>query len=363
MANNLSYEDLEDRVRQLELEAEEYRRTQDVLQESEERYRSLVENLNDIIYCTDENAKVTYVSPRIESLSGYRPSEVVGRAFTDFVLPDDLPDRMRNFHKVVSGKGHGSEYRVLTKSNEIKWIATKASPLISKGRVSGVQGVLVDITERKLAEVELEKTVSLLRATLDATADGILVVNRQGGIESFNKMFSDMWQIPESISEIRNDNMALEFVLNQVLHPEAFLKKVLELYEQETAVSFDILEFKDGRIFERHSKPQWMGERVVGRVWSFRDVTERKRAEREREKLIEDLREALVQVKTLSGLLPICSSCKKVRDDQGYWKQIEAYIRDHSSARVSHGICPECAKQLYPDYAELMYPNFQGKVE
>lgn len=80
-----------------------------------------------------------------------------------------------------------------------------------------------------------------------------------------------------------------------------------------------------------------------------REVEERKRAEQEREEVIVQLREALSQVKRLSGLLPICASCKKVRDDQGYWTQIEAYIRDHSEAEFSHGICPECAKKLYPD--------------
>ena len=77
------------------------------------------------------------------------------------------------------------------------------------------------------------------------------------------------------------------------------------------------------------------------------DITEQKKAEQEREKLIRELREALEKVKTLSGLLPICASCKKIRDDKGYWNQIEAYIQDHSEAEFSHGICPECLDKLY----------------
>ncbi len=80
-----------------------------------------------------------------------------------------------------------------------------------------------------------------------------------------------------------------------------------------------------------------------------REIDERKRVEEEREKLIYELQEALNKVKTLSGLLPICASCKKVRDDSGYWNQIEVYIRDHSEADFSHSICPDCAKELYPD--------------
>ncbi|MES0349732.1 MAG: PAS domain-containing protein [Desulfobacteria bacterium] len=82
---------------------------------------------------------------------------------------------------------------------------------------------------------------------------------------------------------------------------------------------------------------------------SFLDITERKQAEEERERLIGELQEALAEVKTLSGLLPICASCKSIRDDQGYWQQIEAYIRDHSEAEFSHSVCPECARKLYPE--------------
>jgi methyl-accepting chemotaxis protein len=81
-----------------------------------------------------------------------------------------------------------------------------------------------------------------------------------------------------------------------------------------------------------------------------KEITERKRAEDEREKLIQELQKALAEVKTLSGLIPICASCKKIRDDKGYWNQIESYIRDHSEAEFSHGICPDCMKKLYPDF-------------
>jgi hypothetical protein len=79
------------------------------------------------------------------------------------------------------------------------------------------------------------------------------------------------------------------------------------------------------------------------------EVAEREKAEQEREQVIVKLQQALAQVKRLSGFLPICASCKKIRDDQGYWQQVEAYIRDHSEAEFSHGLCPECAKMLYPD--------------
>jgi len=87
----------------------------------------------------------------------------------------------------------------------------------------------------------------------------------------------------------------------------------------------------------------------VATLSSGMDITERKQVEAEREQLIKDLQEALAKVKLLRGMLPICASCKKVRDDKGYWRQIEAYIREHSEMEFSHGLCPECLKRLYPD--------------
>ena len=77
------------------------------------------------------------------------------------------------------------------------------------------------------------------------------------------------------------------------------------------------------------------------------EISEREKATAQKETLISELQKALSEVKTLSGLLPICASCKKIRDDQGYWNQIECYIREHSEAEFSHSICPDCAKQLY----------------
>jgi len=99
-----------------------------------------------------------------------------------------------------------------------------------------------------------------------------------------------------------------------------------------------------------------MAARLKGSYTSMaslqQEIMERKRIEEEREKLIKDLQEALARVKLLSGMLPVCSSCKKIRDDKGYWTQIEAYVRDHSEAEFSHGICPDCMKKLYPDFAD-----------
>lgn len=102
-----------------------------------------------------------------------------------------------------------------------------------------------------------------------------------------------------------------------------------------------------GKVVERDEEDHPL--RALG---THLDITRRKQAELDREKLIGELELALAEIKTLRGIIPICASCKKIRDDKGYWKQLETYLRDHSEARFSHGFCPECADRLLPGFAE-----------
>ena len=125
----------------------------------------------------------------------------------------------------------------------------------------------------------LQESASLHRATLESTADGILVVDRNGKVITFNRKFAEMWRIPETLLETKDDAQLLQFVFNQLKEPGQFLGKVQELYSKPEEESFDVLMFADGRVFERYSQPQRLGERIVGRVWSFRDVTIRKQME------------------------------------------------------------------------------------
>ncbi len=132
--------------------------------------------------------------------------------------------------------------------------------------------------ELGLANDALTASERLLRSTIESTADGILVVDREGKVLHANGRFAEMWRIPRKLLETRDDDRLLSFVLDQLSDPEAFLAKVRELY-QSSNESLDSLYFKDSRVFERYSRPLMGDDDIAGRVWSFRDITEQKRAE------------------------------------------------------------------------------------
>jgi len=134
---------------------------------------------------------------------------------------------------------------------------------------------------------DLSESLSLLRATLESTADGILVVDRQERVTSFNGRFAEIWGLPSDLLMQRRDEAMVKAVLIQLVDPESFMRRVRELYNHPTEESFDTLLFKDGRVVERYSRPQMIGERIVGRVWSFRDVTQSRRAEQSMEESLQ----------------------------------------------------------------------------
>ncbi len=224
----------------------------------------------------------SFASEGAEKILGYPIEQWLQPDFhLRLIHPQDSEQVLNCWRSVASeGLDKNHEFRAIDSHGQTIWFSNTVRVLKDdQSRRDKLSGLMVEITGLKRAEERLETSLSVLRATLESTADGILVIDKDGKITILNQRFIEMWRVPASIVASRDDSQALTFVLNQLIDPEGFLAKVRELYTQTDAESFDVLKFKDGRVFERYSRPQRIGGKSVGRVWTFRDVTGRERAE------------------------------------------------------------------------------------
>lgn len=220
-------------------------------------------------------------SDELSRIYGIEPGTFGGtvNAFLARVHPDDRVQfaeiAARSF---AQPRGFTREHRIVRSDGAVRLLYTRADFIHDEhGKPLRLIGTCWDVTEKRTTDESLADAVWLLRATLEATADGLIVVDRVGKITAYNDQFLKLWHIPPELASQRRDDLLLEFVLEQLTDPEGFLRNVHHLYAQPERESFDVLAFKDGRVFERLSRPQRVEGEVVGRVWSFRDVSERER--------------------------------------------------------------------------------------
>ena len=255
------------------------KRAEEAQRASENKYRELVENHNEVIFSVDAVGEIQYISPAITSITGYTQEEVTGRNLFDFFSPEERDRYAAQMRQTMESGSSIGEFVITIKNKSSKWIRASSRCVMEDGKITGIMGIMSDITDRWQVEKEKEQMISLQRATIESTTDGILVISQTGKITDFNDRFTRMWRIPDSVLAARDDAQTLRFVLDQLLDPQEFLTKVNELYAAPERESFDLLQFKDGRCFERYSQPQLLSGRPVGRVWSFRDISERVQTE------------------------------------------------------------------------------------
>ena len=201
------------------------------------------------------------------------------QALCDRILPVDLP----RFERTVSAALHGPEpcaleHGIVRPDGARRVLNTNVIVIVDDAkRPVKMIGASLDLTEWSDTKASLERSVSLLEATFESTADGILVVDVDGKVIAYNRRFSTLWNLPEALVDQRDDDALLAYVLEQLEDPDAFLRGVRGLYTRREVESLETLHFKDGRVFERYSRPQRVDGKVVGRVWSFRDVSDRDR--------------------------------------------------------------------------------------
>jgi diguanylate cyclase (GGDEF)-like protein/PAS domain S-box-containing protein len=260
------------------------RRQYELVHDHDSRLRSLVQNSAAITMLVSPDGCIESVSGALTRLLGQDPEMVEGRPLAELVATEDHPALAEAFERASRGATVAGPVNVtvslLRHGNtgslpfELAFVNLVDDPTVGGYVVTGH-----DITERRAADAELQKALWMLTATLDATADGIMVVDNDGRIVSFNRRLTEMWNVPESLPAMRDRHSLARFVSSQLVNPDSYLASVEEVYEGGPTESHDVLEFTDGRVFERVSKPQVIEGEVIGRVWSFRDVTDRKQLE------------------------------------------------------------------------------------
>lgn len=213
------------------------------------------------------------VSSNFAQLFGYEPAEMVGMSLLELLSPKSY----KQASQMISAASNTVCETIFLKRDGTAFPADVRSKFVFwEGRLVQVKAVR-DLTERKLLAAELERSRSLLHATLEATADGILAVTTAGEMISYNEKLVQMWGIYEEVRNSMDRTLRLAFLTKQVKDPRAFLQRVKEFYSDAESEGCDILEFKDGRSFERYTQPIRVGQNIIGRVWRFRDITSREK--------------------------------------------------------------------------------------
>ncbi len=300
----------------------ERKRIEAAIAASEKRARLLIQGISEIIALLDEDGTVRFISPQAQRTLGLNPSEVKGSTVFDFLHPQDRERATAEFAKTISEPGEAVPSMVRLRNKEGQWVPFEviANNQLRDPDVKGIiftardlrfrleaeqsvrranadfdrqveqrtmdlakanAALRIENQERRYAQTQLEHSVSLLNSTLESTVDGILVISNGGRVSSCNQKFLDMWHIPRiAVAGLRNEDL-LASVAPQLEMPEEFLDDLETMQVKSDTVGFKLLTLKDGRIFERYSQPQRVDGAIVGRVWSFRDVTQARRLEDE----------------------------------------------------------------------------------
>ena len=315
---------------------------------------ALLEYVPDAVVVTDRFEAIVFANAQAEKMFGYSRFELLGKN-----LETLIPERFRRNHK-AQHEGYFKKPKVRPMSSRQDLyglnvggrefpVEISLSPFETKEGTLAIAAIR-DVSERKRTEDALRSRVKELadfKSALDEHAI-LAITNAKGVITYANDKFCTISKY--SREELLGQDHRL---INSGQHSKEFWRNVWQTVSNGRVWKGEVRNrAKDGSFY-------WVDATIVpflddagkpNQYLAIRtEITARKTVEEEREKLISELKGALAEVKTLSGLLPICCTCKKVRDDSGYWNQIESYISSHSGAAFSHGYCPDCIKALYEE--------------
>ncbi len=330
---------------------------EEALLQSEQRYKSIVDNIP---------TGIAVISPEMEILSlnnqmkEWFPNAAVSERPVCFKVFNTPPRETicpycithltledGRVHETITDTPAGdniTNYRVLS------------SPILNKdGRVIAAIEMFEDVTERRRAQQAMKESENKFRDLSEKSLVGIYLI-QDDVFRYVNPMMAEIFGY--GVDELTDRKGPVDLVLPE---DQADVEENIRAREagEIKAVHYEFRgRKKDGSLLFIEA----LGSRTIYNdrpavIGTLLDITQRKKDMAERERLIGELKEAVATIKTLQGILPICSCCKKIRDDKGYWNQIEKYITEHSLAEFSHSLCPDCMKKVYPDIYNKMFPG------
>jgi PAS domain S-box-containing protein len=335
----------------------ERKQAEEALRESEENFRKMFHEHTAIMMLIDPSTGII-LDANLSAVKFYGYAKSVLCSMNISALNCLPEDKVRAELKYAI-KHRNNDFTILHKlsNGNVRIVEVHSSPIDHQGK-SILFSIILNITDRIRSEVLLKDERLRLQGIIEGTNVGTWEWNIQTEEVAFNKKWYEMiGYLPEELFPVSIKTW------ETLTHPDD-LKRSAVILEQH---------FKGERLYYscecrmKHKDGSWVWILDRGRVitrtadgkplkmfGTHTDITQQKYEEEERERMIAALQSALVEVKTLSGIIPICANCKKVRDDKGYWEQVESYVSHHTNAQFSHGVCPDCVEKLYPEQVERL---------
>ncbi len=314
------------------------------IKEQKDFLETLMETLPSPVFFKDTQGIYQGCNPAFEKITRRPKEEIIGKTVYDMAPREIADEYLKQDTLLFNSPGRQTyEWKIKSDNKICQVIFNKSTYADKDGNIQGLIGVMTDITELKQKEIILKENELRFRTLFEEAKDAIYLFDGAGNFLNVNQAACDTsGYTKEELIGLSVDQLDREFTqksVPQLLDP---IQPGQTLQVNGTHIK------KNGTCF-----PVEVGiscftqDNAIVYLGHARDISERKKAEAEKEKLIQELGRAIKEIKTLSGMLPICSSCKKIRDDQGYWNRIETYIEKNSDALFSHSICPECSEKLY----------------
>jgi PAS domain S-box-containing protein len=307
----------------------------------DENFRALVECISDIVLIGDLEGRVMYSNPATSTALGYDAAELLGMHILELHPEFVREEAGKILADMFAGVRESCPLPLCHKSGALVPVETR----VWKGRWNGAECIVGLCRDLSKVQEALQKFDRLFR--MNPAPMAVSNLPEQAFIEVNDAWLKTLGYSEDEVIGKRSPDLNLFVDHEEQLRVATILRETGRVRDEELRVRA-----KNGRILYG----LFSGEIIESQGKSYfltvmNDITERKKIEAERHETIRELRAALGEIRDLQGILPICASCKKVRDDTGYWEQVESYVSRHTGAQFSHGVCPECIKTLYPEYS------------